>query len=156
MRLNDLLKICLRAVASRYPHCVVEIDQTLLTFLLQHPQTEPSDKENLILPDASAEMSNTNRMMLDVSSSFAPGTWEEDCSAERALQLLQRYAPDLLEIPARVVIGTRQPESIIYIVDQYGERPAFRLYCGDSLRIEHRKRALHEYSEGVPLVITHE
>jgi len=105
MQLNDLLRICLLAVVSQYPDCIVEIDPTLPTL---------------------------------------PCTWEEDCSPERALQLLQIHAPDLLEASTHLVIDEEQPASAIYLVDQFGERPALHLYCGDCLRTKQRKHGLHE------------
>jgi hypothetical protein len=105
LQLNDRLRICLLAVVSRYPDCVVEIDPTLPT----HPYP-----------------------------------WEEDCSPKRALQLLQIHEPDLLEASARLMIDEDRPASAISLIDQFGERPALHLYCGDCLRTKQRKHGLHE------------
>ena len=88
MHLNENLEICLLALASRYPGCLVEINEAVL---------------------ARADL------------------WQEDCTAEEALQRLLSRRPKFLQAPARLEIND---QSVIYLLDRSEELPAFQIYSG--------------------------
>ncbi len=103
-KLNESLEICLRAVASRYPDSLVEINQDLL---------DPSD------------------------------LWEGLCPVEQVLEHLHVHAPQLLHVPARVLIDDEQAISAIYLLDRSQEVPSFYLYSSHSAG-EADRQELHE------------
>jgi Ala-tRNA(Pro) deacylase len=91
MQLNEILKNCLLALASRYPESVVKSNEDMLghyTFLVQ------------------------TSLPLQV------------------LALLQAYAPQTLETPARLILN--EQEQAIYLLDQSQQMPVFRIRCGGS------------------------
>jgi hypothetical protein len=55
-------------------------------------------------------------------------SWIEACTPVEMLEVLQQYAPQLLYMPACLVIDAEQ--SAIYLVEQSEEAPAFWVYCG--------------------------
>jgi hypothetical protein len=55
-------------------------------------------------------------------------SWIEACTPVEMLEVLQEYAPQLLYMPACLVIDAEQ--SAIYLVEQSEEVPAFWVYCG--------------------------
>lgn len=89
LKLHEILKNCLLAVASRYPKSVVEINEAVFG-----------------------------------RQSF----WTEAGTPLRLLELLQSHAPQILEAPAYVVVDMQ--DSVIYLVEQSEETPAFWIYCG--------------------------
>lgn len=105
MDFNEILKICLLAVASRYPESVVDVNEILL------------GHHNF---------------------------WTDACPPLQLLELLQIRAPELLRAPARLVMN--QHESVIYLVEQSQETPAFWIYCGGRTPSQRRERQLQAVS----------
>jgi hypothetical protein len=85
---------------------------------------------------------------VELSEAFSawPSLWKEGCSPERMLELLQIYQPDLLKMPALLIIDYQEFASAVYLVNQCGKYPTFRLYCGECFR---RKKRKHNLQEGI-------
>jgi hypothetical protein len=55
------------------------------------------------------------------------GFWKEACTPTEMLEVLQQHAPELLAVPACLVIDAKQ--CAIYLVEQSEEVPAFWVDC---------------------------
>lgn len=99
-------------------------------------------------PDSIVEVKRT--------SLWPPSIWGKRASPEQILRLLQLYAPDRLETPARIVVDAQEYVSVVYLIDdQQGEVPALSLYCGDCYRTRGKRHVLHENGQTPALVIVH-
>jgi hypothetical protein len=95
MKLNENLRICLLAVASRYPTSTMDLNEEVIG-----PQ--------------------------------CPKTGE--CTPSGLLELLQSYAPHMLDAPARLVIDAQ--ERGIYLVEQSQQTPAFWIHYRERMQEE--------------------
>jgi hypothetical protein len=64
--------------------------------------------------------------------------WAEAKDPLRLLELLGSHAPHLLQAPACLVIDAG--ESVIYLVEQSEETPAFWIYCGGCTPSQRQKQ----------------
>lgn len=64
--------------------------------------------------------------------------WTEACSPLSLLKLLDSHAPHLLQAPACIEADAAQ--SVIYLVGQSEETPAFWIYCGGYTPSQRKKQ----------------
>jgi Ala-tRNA(Pro) deacylase len=83
---------------------------------------------------------------MPVQPGFLGETWPPACSPVVMVELLQRYAPQMLTAPACLVLDG--PENAIYLLEQSQERPMFRVHYGRGSALlchEHLKAYLCEH-----------
>lgn len=88
MKLNENLRMCLLALASRYQTSTMDLNEEVIG--PQCPKTG-------------------------------------DCTLSGLLELLQSNAPHMLSAPAQLVVDAQ--ESVIYLVEQSQQVPAFWIHC---------------------------
>ena len=95
MKLNENLRLCLLALASRYPTSTMEINE-------------------------------------EVTGLRSPKIGE--CTPSGLLELLQSNAPQMLYAPAQLMVDAQ--ESVIYLVEQSKQVPAFWIHCRERTQEE--------------------